>query len=116
MDNLDIPILKKAYEFYKLFHGYSAGIPRLDRYTIWQRCENILLEIIEYILLASQTYKDEKLTALHKASLKLDMLKIFIRLLKDVKTIDNSKYVKLEVFADEIGRMLGGWIRSVKEL
>jgi len=42
------------------------------------------------------------------------MLRVFIRLLKDVKTIDNKKYVTLENIVDEIGRMLGGWIKSCK--
>ena len=34
--------------------------------------------------------------------------------MKDVKAIDAKKYVALESIVDEIGRMLGGWIRSTK--
>jgi len=34
--------------------------------------------------------------------------------MKDVKTIDGKKYMNLESVVDEIGRMLGGWIRSIK--
>jgi hypothetical protein len=35
--------------------------------------------------------------------------------MKEVKTIDNKKYILLEEMVDEIGRMLGGWIKSTKE-
>ena len=115
MDDFDIPIFKRAYELYKAFYGYRDGIPKQDRHTIWQRCENIILDILENILLASQTYKAEKLPALEKASLKLNVLRVFLRLMKEVKTIDGKKYVTLEGLVDEIGRMLGGWIKSTKE-
>ena len=35
--------------------------------------------------------------------------------MKDIKSIDNKKYLALQTTIDEIGRMLGGWIKSVKE-
>ncbi|MBI3638187.1 diversity-generating retroelement protein Avd [Candidatus Wolfebacteria bacterium] len=114
MDNFDIPIFKKSYELYKIFYSYRSVVPKQDRYTIWQRCESLILDVIEGILLASQTAKNEKLPILEKTSLKLNLLRVFIRLMKEVKTIDNKKYVALEKLVDEIGRMLGGWIKSTK--
>lgn len=115
MDEFDIPIFKKAYDLYKIFYGYRLTIPKQDRHTIWQKCENILLDVIENILLASQTPKSEKLPILEKTSLKLNFLRVFIRLMKEVKTIDNRKYIELQEAIDEIGKMLGGWIRSVRQ-
>lgn len=115
MTDLDIPIFKKTYDLYRTFYSYRTDISKQDRYTIWQRCENCMLDILEGILLASQSAKPEKLPILEKASLKLNLLRVFVRLMKDVKAIDNKKYVSLEADVDEIGRMLGGWIRSTKE-
>lgn len=115
MDDFDIPIFKKTYDLYKIFYGYRKFVAKQDRYTIWQQCENIILDILEGILLASQTYKAEKLPILEKTSLKLNFLRVFLRLMKEVKTIDNKKYTVLEELVDEIGRMLGGWIKSTKE-
>lgn len=114
MDEFDIPIFKKSYDLYKLFYGYRLSVPKQDRYTIWQRSENIMLDAIESILLASQTYKMEKLPILNRASMKLNFLRIFLRLMKETKAIDQKKYITLEELIDEIGRMLGGWIRSIK--
>ena len=59
--------------------------------------------------------KCEKLPILERASLKLNFLRVFIRLMKEVKTLDNKKYVSLQEDVDEVGRMLGGWIKSTKE-
>ncbi len=115
MDDFDIPILKKVYNLYKIFHGYHATIPKQDRYTIWQRCENLILDIIEGMLLASRTYRGDKLQILERVSSKLDLLRVLVRFIKDMKVIDNKKYVALQGHVDEIGRMLGGWIKSSKD-
>ncbi|OHA08287.1 MAG: hypothetical protein A3A44_02375 [Candidatus Sungbacteria bacterium RIFCSPLOWO2_01_FULL_60_25] len=115
MNDLDIPIFKKAYDLYRTFYGYRASVPKQDRYTIWQKCESILLEVLEGILYASQTPKAEKLPFLEQTSMKLNFLRVFVRLMKDIKAIDAKKYVQTEADLDEIGRMLGGWIRSTKE-
>jgi hypothetical protein len=35
--------------------------------------------------------------------------------MKDIKAIDTKKYIIIEANLDEIGRMLGGWIKSTRE-
>jgi len=114
MNDFDIPIFKKSYDLYKTFYSYRSVVPKQDRYTIWQRCESLILDILEGILLASQTAKNEKLPILEKTSMKLNFLRIFVRLMKETKVMDNRKYTALQELIDEIGRMLGGWIRSTK--
>jgi len=115
MNELDIPIFKKIYDMYKDFYNLRLSVPKQDRYTLWQKCESILIEVLEGILFASQQTKLEKLPTLERTSVKLNFLKVCIRLMKDIKAIDAKKYVIIEANLDEIGRMLGGWIKSTKE-
>ena len=44
----------------------------------------------------------------------VDMLRIFIRLAADTKVIDKKCYLNLQEQIDEIGRMLGGWLKTLK--
>jgi len=114
VEQTDIPIFKKLYELYKLLHSYRLSIPKADRYSLWQRTENNCLELLELILSASQAKKETKLPILQTASVKLSCLRFFVRLAKDTKAIDPKKYLALQTLIDEIGRMLGGWLRSAK--
>lgn len=100
---------------YRDFYSLRLSVPKQDRYTLWQKCESILIEVLEGILFASQQTKLEKLPTLEKTSVKLNFLKVCVRLMKDIKAIDAKKYVVIEANLDEIGRMLGGWIKSTKE-
>ena len=115
MNDFDIPIFKKSYALYKDFYEIRLSVPKQDRYTLWQKCESTLIEIIERILLASQQSKMEKLPTLERTSVKLNFLRVCIRLMKDTKAIDTKKYIIIEAHLDEIGKMLGGWIKSTKE-
>lgn len=114
MNEFDIPIFKKSYDLYRVLHEYRRLVPKQDRFTIFERVDSVTLDIIEGILLASSQQKTTKLPALERVSLKLNMLRIFIRLMKDTKALDSKKYIALESLIDEIGRMLGGWIRSIR--
>lgn len=115
MNDLDIQIVKKSYELYKEFYKLRLTVPKQDRYTLWQKCEGTLITILEGILMASQQSKIEKLPTLEKVSVKLNFLKVCVRLMKDVKAITPKTYIIIEADLDEIGKMLGGWIKSTKE-
>ncbi len=116
MNDLDIPIFKKSYDLYKQFYTLRLTVPKQDRYTLWQKCESLLIDVLEGILFASQQSKQAKLPTLERTSVKLNFLKVCIRLMKDIKAIDSKRYITLEASLDEIGRMLGGWIKSTREL
>ena len=115
IDDFDIPIFKKTYDLYKTFYSYRDSVTKQDRYTLWQRCESLILDVLENLLLASQLSKAEKLPVLEKVSLKLNFLRVFLRLCKEVKVIDGKKYIEWQETVDEIGRMLGGWARQLNK-
>ena len=111
---MEVPIFAKAYDLYKLLASYRSGIPKADRYTLWQRAEETSLSVIELLLFTSQSEKETKAALLAQASIKLNLLRILVRLARDTKAIDLRKYTQAQQIMDEIGRMLGGWIKSAK--
>ena len=112
MNELDIPILKKSFELFKTFHEYRKLVPKAERFTVYERSENIIIDIIEYFIEAGYGKNAYKALILEKASVKLNTLRFFVRLLKEIRSFDSKKYIVLQEMIDEIGRMLGGWIRS----
>lgn len=110
---LDIPIFTKTYEFYKLLSDKLISFPKTKRYTLGQKLDNTTLEIFEIIF--SLVYSKDKNLTLQKMSVKLDLLKILLRLAKDSNCLKNNDYLNLQTLLQEIGRMLGGWIRTAKQ-
>ncbi|HDQ22819.1 MAG TPA: hypothetical protein ENN28_02470 [Candidatus Uhrbacteria bacterium] len=60
MKILEAPIYKKIVDLYKTLHLYRNSIPKQDRFTIWQRCENTAIEILNLLLLCAQMSKEQK--------------------------------------------------------
>mgnify|MGYP001604000411 CR=1 FL=1 len=112
MEELKLPVIKKLYELYKLFYSYRVLVPKQDRFAIWQQCDNIMLDIFENAMFAVYSQKLEKNAILKHVSKKLNVLRILIRLMKETSVLDNKKYIALQEYIDEIGRMIGGWMRS----
>jgi len=73
----------------------------------------LFTETIETTLSASRLNREQKLAFVQKASAKLDLLKFFLRLAWEIKALDNKKYLTLSERLDEIGRMLGGWLKQL---
>jgi len=71
--------------------------------------DKFLLEIIEAISIASFLKREEKLPYVRLAIRKTDILKIFLLILWETKSLDNSKYIQISEKLSEIGKMLGGW-------
>lgn len=59
--------------------------------------------------------REQKMPILQKASIRLDLLKILLRLSFETKCLDVKKYQQLTAALIEIGKMLGGWIKTVKQ-
>jgi len=98
---------------YSLFHEYRKIVSKKDRFTIYERSENLIIDLMELILEAGYTKNISKSAVLEKASVKLNTLRLFIRLMKETRVFDIKKYITLQEKIDEVGRMLGGWIRSI---
>jgi|SRR3989344_2933615 len=120
MDNLpcqkiigEMPIIIKIRELYKLFYKYLILFPKKDKYTLGAKCENYILATLELLLAAGNAPKSDKLGLIRQASIKFDTLKFFIRVSRELDVLDFKKYLELQKRLQEIGLMLGGWLRSL---
>ncbi|MEM7383122.1 MAG: four helix bundle protein [Bacteroidota bacterium] len=110
---LDIPLFYQIYKLYKVLHSYQGSIPKSQRYTLWQRCENTALALLELLISTSHCQGVERLRLLHAMSHKLDLLKVLIRLAQETRAITPKQYTAVQGILQEVGQMIGGWIKSV---
>jgi hypothetical protein len=104
-----IPLLAKIKELYLEWYNYQKTLPKEHRFSLGQKIDILLTEIIEAISAASFLIPIEKLPYVRLAIRKTDALKIFVILLWETKSLDNKKYISLSEKLNEIGKMLGGW-------
>lgn len=88
-------------------------IPKGGRYTIGVRIENKFLDLLELSFRAYYTEKDKKEEKILQCILFLDTLKFFVQVTWEGKLISNKQYEEIVLKLEEIGRMLGGWKKSL---
>ena len=87
----------------------------MSRYSLGARIEDALLEIIELIYLTAGKSNDSRLLILNKADIKLKILSVHLRLAYKTKCLNDAGFAEISEKTVEIGKMIGGWIKSIKE-
>jgi len=108
------PIILAVYDFFKTFHQILVKFPKTEKHSLGIEIEKSILLILKQLIHGSALGPAAKKDKLSEVSINLDILKILIRLSFDVKAIDLKSYIRLEEPLQKVGRMLGGWIRSLK--
>jgi hypothetical protein len=105
----DLKIFVKFYDLVGYLHKEIAKFPKSEKPVLGRRIYDSLLQILEYVIIANE--ENIKGPQLKKASVELEKLRIFIRLANDFHLLSINKYGIICKRIDEIGRMLGGWIK-----
>jgi len=84
--------------------------PRNRRFTLGERLEQALLEVLE--LLVEAAYSRDKQAALRRANLRLEMARHLWRLAHELEVIASKRYEHGARLMNDVGRQVGGWLRS----
>lgn len=105
----ELSIFKKAYQLTLTTYKQTELFPKHERFLLTARFKDVCLEILTEIVQANEARV--KSGHLEKVSQGIEKLRILVRLSKDLKYLSFEKYENLSQAINEVGRMLGGWIR-----
>jgi four helix bundle protein len=93
--------------------GYQVikQFPKHEKHVLGAEIRRSMLNMQRLIITAMKRY--HKKTTLTDLDVELAVLKRMIRLAKDLRYIDISRYQRWIVQIVEIGKMTGGWIKSI---
>ena len=90
------------------------SLPKFERYSLGERMETALLDLIELTVIANSETKLAKEAVLRQANAKNETLKIFYSLAFELKLIEFKTYIGFESQLIENGKMINGWIKYLK--
>ncbi len=86
--------------------------PRSGRFSLGDRLESALLDVLERLVEAAYTRANLKGQALSSANLRLEVARQLWRLCFEFKLISTKRYRYGAELMDDLGRQIGGWLRS----
>ena len=109
------PIFIKTYEMMVWLMGRTGKFPKNQRFLMAKRMENTVLDLYAKLNEVSRSRGKDKSVSLAQADVLLANLKVYNRLSKDLNLLAFNQYEYLAGMLDEIGKLLGGWQRSLSK-
>ncbi|MBI5305494.1 MAG: diversity-generating retroelement protein Avd [Chloroflexi bacterium] len=107
----DSPIFSKTYDLVAWVIPQTIKFPRHQRFVM---AATIQQEAIRFqALLIEAAHQRPAHETLKRADAELDKLRTHIRLCLDLELLTPGQYEHVARMLTEIGRLLGGWLRSV---
>lgn len=106
----DLPVFVNWMEFLKWLLPVTEKFPKRVRFTFSDRINALALDMVEDLVEAR--YSPDKRNHLRQANLRLEKLRVLLRLAHDMRYLDYKRYEHAMKAINEVGRMLGGWLKQ----
>jgi hypothetical protein len=106
------PIFSKTYDFVKWLIPLTIKFPRTQRFILAEALQEEALRFQGYLIEA--VHQPAPVSMLTTADGELDKIRTHLRLCRDLALISPGQYEHAAGMLTEIGRLLGGWKRSLQ--
>ena len=106
----ELTVITKTYDLILWSCNHTSKFPRNHLFVLGERIERNLYSLLETLITAKYTKNRQRL--LEDANLSLEVLRFQMRLAKDLQCLKVESYAFTAKSIDEIGRLIGGWLRS----
>ncbi len=110
----DLKIRQKIEDMMAYAYPALAQFPKAEKHALAAELKASMHRILELTIACNKRYY--KKTTLQDLDIELDVLRSYVRLAFNLHFLPPKKYEVWIKLNDEIGRMIGGWIKSQKEL
>jgi len=106
----DLIIFQKIYDFMVYFFPIVDRFPKYEKFVLCSQIKNCVLDIARGVIRANKSR--HKKSFLFDLDVKLEELRFLVRFSHDRRFLSTKSYEHASKFLAEIGRLLGGWIKS----
>jgi four helix bundle protein len=109
------PLFTRTFDFITWLMPATNHFPRSQRFVVTQRLLDAALTFQELILEANNARMPERLEKLKRADAALDKVRVYLRLAAKWEWLKPGQYQHAAGMVTEIGRLLGGWQRTLRQ-
>ena len=113
MSQKEMPIFTRTFDFLTWLLPVTNAFPRAHRLTVTKRLLDAALDLRERLEEANLRKGAERLERLTRADEALSRVRIYVRLCAKWKWLSDGQYQHVAAMVAEIGRLLGGWRKTV---
>jgi hypothetical protein len=109
----DLPVYKAAYDLLLQLFALTHNLSREYKYTLGEKLKNEITDLLTDIYRANRVW--EKPAIIEQAREKLEVIRLYIRILRDTNQIGQRKQIFINEKVEIVSRQLAGWHKSVNK-
>lgn len=109
----DLKIRRKCEDMIAYGHVVLRQFPKAERHVLCAEIRRAMWNLLRLIIICNRRY--HKKTTMQDLDAELDLLRSQIRMAQRLGYLAFKSYEVWSRHLDEIGRMIGGWFRSLRE-
>lgn len=110
----EMVILTRTFDLLSWLLPHCEKFPKAQRYLVVQRLGDAALNFQEALFHANAQRGEARLAHLREADAHLTTLRLYVRLAYQWRWFKDGQYEHISKMIEEIGRLLGGWVRQTK--
>ena len=103
----ELPIYKAAYDLLLDIFRFTRSFSREYKFTLGERLKNEVTDLITKIYKANS--HRQKAEILQEAREHIEIIRLYMRLLKDLEQVGLKKFVDINEKIENISKQLAGW-------
>lgn len=109
----NLPVYKTSYDLLLIIFDVTKSFEKQYKYTLWDKIKNEVIDLITSIYRANNSFEN-RLKNIKKSREQIEVLKLYMRLCKDLKLVKIEKFVFLSEQIDSLSKQLFAWEKSIK--
>ena len=109
----ELPVYKASYDLLLLVFQLSHNLNREYKYTLGEKLKNEISDLLTNIYRANRVV--QKNDYIEKARENLEIVRLYIRILKDTNQITSKKHISINLPIETVSKQLAGWHKSVNK-
>ena len=109
----NLPVYKVSYDLLLEVFELVKVFWKQYKYTLWDKIKNEIIDLITSIYRANSSF-NTRLSNIKKAREQVEVLKLYMRLSKDLKLIQLNKYADVSLKIESLSKQLYAWEKSIK--
>jgi len=106
----NLPVYQVSYEFLLDIFTFSKNFEREYKYTIDEDIKRETTQMLSNIYRANSS--ESKWALLQSARENLEVIRLYLRLLKDLKQINLDRFITLNEKIESVSKQLSAWQKS----
>lgn len=107
----DLPVYKATYDLLLAIFRFKKDFGKEYKYTVGESLKKETIELLTLIYRAN--VKRDKQEVLQEARERIEVIRLFIRLMKDMQQISVKQFIQINEVVENVSKQLSGWQKAM---